>query len=288
MKKENTVHVVLLVISLLTLIGLALQFFAIKTYIHQEIEKSEAIKVGGMENYATLKTLYESEGFKSAQKQQISQALAQMNGQQPAAQDQGDTAAGQFPTGKLTPDQLAAVKKDAYVAGNKDAKVTIVEYSDPECPFCIRHHNDKTISTVMASFEGNVNHIAKVVQGVNHQGTEYKSLAILCAGKLGGADAYYGLFDAIMGGSTPETLVPTSQVVSLATKLGLNQKNFSSCLDTKELASVYAANWKEAVGFNSTGTPGNLIINNETGEWTLIAGAYPAATFTQVIAPWLQ
>lgn len=287
MKKENTVHVVLLIISLLTLIGLAFQFFAIKNYVHQEIEKSEAIKVGGIENYETLKSLYESEGFKSAQKQQIANALAQMNGQQPAAQEQGDTA-GQFPTGKLTPDQLAAVKKDAYVAGNKDAKVTIVEYSDPECPFCIRHHNDKTISTVMASFEGNVNHILKVVQGVNHPGTEYKSLAILCAGKLGGEKAYYGLFDAILGGSTPESPIATTQVPGLATTLGLNQKNFTSCVDTKELAAAYAANWKEAVGFNSTGTPGNLIINNETGEWTLIAGAYPAATFTQVIAPWLQ
>ena len=93
--------------------------------------------------------------------------LDQMNGgtttptaAQPTAQK---PAAEQFPGGKLAADQMSAIKKDAYVEGNKDAKITIIEYSDPECPFCIRQFNDKTVENALAAFP-QANYIVKVVQ----------------------------------------------------------------------------------------------------------------------------
>lgn len=292
MKKEQTLHMIMIAISGLTLILVAIQFFCLKSSIAQAIEHSEAMKVGGMENYASLKMLYNSDGFKSAQKQQIEAALAQMNGQQAnAGAQQGDNAAPSgdgFPSGKLTDDQLSKLKKGAYINGDKDAAITIVEYSDPECPFCIRHHNDKTIDNVMKAFPDKVNHILKVVQGVNHPGTHYKSLAILCAGDLGGSKGYYGMFDQILGNSTPEAPSATGQIVAFAKTIGVNASKLGTCVDTKATEAAYAANWQEAISFQSTGTPGNLIINNKTGEWKLIAGAYPADTFNQLISAWLK
>lgn len=288
MKKENVIHTVLLIISLVTLATVGVQFFTMKAYVQQAVENNEAMKVGGMENYEKLKTLYNSPSFKTAQQQQIDNAIAQMNGQQANAGQNNGAQQEQFPSGKITEDQIEKMKEGAYVMGDEDAKITIIEYSDPECPFCIRHHNDKTIETVMNNFKGQVNHIVKVVQGVDHAGTQYKSLALLCAGKLGGQKGYYALFDKILGMSTPQAPIATTQVPTLATEVGLDQKKFSACVDSKELLSTYTANWQEAISFQATGTPGNLIINNETGEWKLIAGAYPADSFNQVISEWVK
>ena len=281
---------VMIAISSVTLIAVAFLFFCMKSMVAQAIENNEAMKVGGADNYALLQTLYNSNGFKSAQQQQIQGAVSQMAGgtQQQAGTDTTAAGGDSFPSGKLTQDQLAKIKKDAYVKGDKDAQVTIVEYSDPECPFCIRHHNDKTIDTVMNAFPDKVNHIMKVVQGVNHPGTHYKSLAILCAGNMDGVDGYYGMFDQILGNSTPQAPTATGDIAAYAKTLGLNATKLATCIDTKKTEAIYSANWQEAISFQSTGTPGNLIINNETGEWKLIAGAYPADSFNQVISAWVK
>ena len=46
------------------------------------------------------------------------------------------------PPKKLSQDELASIKKDAYIEGNKSAKITLIEYSDLECPFCIRQFKE--------------------------------------------------------------------------------------------------------------------------------------------------
>lgn len=211
---------------------------------------------------------------------------------QPAADDTKPAATdttAQFPGGKLTPDQLKAIKATAIVEGDEKAKVTIVEYSDPECPFCIRHFNDKTVENAIAAFPGSVNHIFKVVQGVNHPGTEYKSLAILCAAKLKGKDAFMGMYQKILGGSTTSVPVPTSAIGDFAKDLKINTSDLEDCISKGDTKAQYAADWAEFKTFtNSPGTPGNIIINNETGEWKLIAGAYPVDTFKQLIGEWVK
>jgi protein-disulfide isomerase len=55
------------------------------------------------------------------------------------------------------------MKSNAYIDGNKNSKFLIVEYTDPECPFCVRQFKDNTIKTVMESNK-DVAHIVKVVQ----------------------------------------------------------------------------------------------------------------------------
>jgi protein-disulfide isomerase len=105
-----------------------------------------------------------------------------------------------------------------------------VEYSDLECPFCIRHFNDKTIANTVAAFEGKVNHIFKVVQGVNHPGTEYKSLATLCAAKLKGAEAYTQMYQKIFAASTTSAVVPNAKVEEFAKELKVNTSDLAECV----------------------------------------------------------
>ena len=252
--------------------------------IFKAVQKVEALKVGGEENYAKLMELYNSEEFKKKQAQSLEQALQQMGwaAQQPTQQNQQanspETATPSTTT--FTKNQIEGIKKNAYIDGNKSAKILIVEYTDPECPFCVRHFKDNTIKSVIESDKKNIAHIMKLVQGVNHPGTEFKSLATLCAGKLKWEQGYYNMFASIM--SEP-SLATNDQVFAIADKAGIKKNDLESCMQDPTVKATYIASWAEAQSLGQWGTPGNLIINTENGKYVALAGAYPKDSFISAI-----
>ena len=289
---EKIIHRVAIILSMVSILAVVLWVKVVTS----KMDTIASMQFGWVDNYQLAKKLFTSDKFKEQQQKQLQWAIDQMAGT-PAAPSQDDAkpaptpteAAWQFPSGKLTPDQLTALKKDAVIEGDKSAKITIVEYSDLECPFCIRHFNDKTIANAVAAFPGAVNHTFKPVQWVNHPGTEYKSLAILCAAKLKWDEAFIGLYSKILSTSTTSAAVANDKVLEFAKELKINTSDLADCISKWDTKALYAANWAEFRTFTtSPGTPGNIVINNETGEWKLIAGAYPVDTFKQVIGAWVK
>jgi hypothetical protein len=84
-------------------------------------------------------------------------------------------------------------------------------------------------------------------------------------------------------------VVPNDKVVEFARDLKINTSDLEDCISKGDTKAMYAANWSEFKTFTtSPGTPGNIVINNETGEWKLIAGAYPVDAFKQIIGAWVK
>lgn len=77
-------------------------------------------------------------------------------------------------------------------------------------------------------------------------------------------------------------------VTDIAKDLGISKSKFTSCLTSAETIAIVAAETAEGNGFGINGTPGNLVVDNEKGTYTLIAGAYPAETFEAEIAKILK
>ena len=72
---------------------------------------------------------------------------------------------------------------------------------------------------------------------------------MLCAGKLGGQEAYEGMYEKIYANSTPETVVPTSAIADYAKELKLNADKFDGCVENNEMKATYDANWSEFATF---------------------------------------
>ncbi len=137
--------------------------------IKKAILEVEYAKVGGKDIYDTVN---------KATQMQMQQQLPQIkeyikNG----GGAQGATTAAANNGTPLTPDEIATLKKDAVIEGNKDANILVIEYSDMECPFCMKqYHDTKLFEKVAAQYTDKVGLVYKNNRGFNHPGTEIKAL----------------------------------------------------------------------------------------------------------------
>lgn len=150
----KTLIISLLIVSILASVGSS-YFFSkqvskevIESYLALEYKKS-----GGKENYELI-----SEAQRLQLEQQIPQIREFLKKGASASQQTGGQ---EVPPKKLSKDELASIKKDAYIEGNKEAKITLIEYSDLECPFCIRQFKEGTIKKIHEKYGDTVNSIFK-------------------------------------------------------------------------------------------------------------------------------
>ncbi len=86
----------------------------------------------------------------------------------------------------MTPTEIAMILSGAALEGNKSADIVAIEYSDMECPFCIKQYSETKIqASLLAQYGDKVAFAFKNNRGVNHPGTEAKALGALCAKKVG-------------------------------------------------------------------------------------------------------
>jgi protein-disulfide isomerase len=60
-------------------------------------------------------------------------------------------------------------------------------------------------------------------------------------------------------------------------------KKWQECYDNKATLPIFDMQTQEAGKFNLGWTPGTLVINNKTGKYTTIEGAYPTSQFETAI-----
>jgi protein-disulfide isomerase len=160
--------------------------------------------------------------------------------------------------------------------GAKDAKVTIVEYSDFQCPFCKRGYD--TIETqVLKTYEGKVKFYFRHFPLPFHPWAMPGAIAAECA-KTQKPEAYWQLYDAFF---THQSDVNPQNVKDKATEFLKDSKidmaKWGTCFDNKESATKVNAQHDEGAGIGVTGTPA-FFINGR-----MLVGAQPFEQFKNVI-----
>ncbi|MDD4151913.1 MAG: thioredoxin domain-containing protein [Candidatus Gracilibacteria bacterium] len=287
-KEMKCIVIALLVVSILSNIASA-WYFSNSNF--EKIMANEYSKYGGKANYELAN---EAQSIQIAsQIDQIKQYIDQNKKATNTETKTTDTTKTEDTTSKtntevkkLSAEEITSIKKDAYIEGNKDAKITLVEYTDPECPYCIRQARSGVIEELKKDYGDQVNNILKPFKAVPHKNADAESIAILCAGKVGGVKAYSSYYSYLFknnSGSNDGEGIKLDQLTPIAKELKIDTKKFQACYDAKDTLSTYQSYTTEGTKLGVEGTPGTVIINNETGEYTLIAGAFPKADFVKAI-----
>ena len=165
-----------------------------------------------------------------------------------------------------------------HVRGNPSAKVTIIEYSDFECPFCKRFA--PTMAQVMSTYKNDVNFVYRHFPLSFHANAQKEAEASECVAELGGNDAFWKFHDYIFDKTTSNgTGFALDQLPVAAKAAGVNEGKFKTCLDSGKYAKLVQDAEQSGIDAGVQGTPGSFVINNATKESKAISGAVPFSNF---------
>jgi len=175
------------------------------------------------------------------------------------------------------PDSL--VESDDPVLGKADAPVTIVEFSDFQCPFCRRFWAD-TYTQLKEEYidTGKVRLVFRDYPLPFHDAATPSALAANCANEQGKFWQYHDkmFIEQEKQGQGTVTYGAT-ELKAWAQQLGLNTAQFNQCLDSKKYADEVAADTAAGSAAGVSGTP-SFFVNGQ-----LLVGAQPFASFKAII-----
>jgi protein-disulfide isomerase len=168
--------------------------------------------------------------------------------------------------------------------GKKDAKLTLVEFSEYQCPFCGRHVRD-TYPTLDKEYvqTGKVKYVFRDLPLESIHKNAFKAAeATHCAGEQG---KFWELHDRLF--ENQKALEPAS-LTAHAQAIGVDAKKFQACLDGGKYAAEIRKDIAEASKYGITGTPTSVIGLTQPDGSTIkvlrvLRGAQPLANFKEAL-----
>jgi predicted DsbA family dithiol-disulfide isomerase len=170
----------------------------------------------------------------------------------------------------LVPPKVAVGYDPSRVRGNPDAPVTIVEFSDYECPFC--RGSEEVIRTVLSKYGDKVKLAYRdfPLRQI-HPHSLAAAEASRCASEQGKFWQYHDLLFSV-----PNKL-DAAGLLEHARAVGLNETQFLSCLNTEKFKSAVDADVRAGSNARVSGTPAFFI------NGIFVSGAQPPSVFQKTI-----
>lgn len=144
------------------------------------------------------------------------------------------------------------------VIGDKNAPVTIVEFSDYECPYCGAFFNS-SYQTIKENYidTGKVKLVFRDLPLDFHPNAAPAAVAAECARSQSDDETYFAFHDKLFEGGSQS--LSTSTYLSYARDLNLDINEFTTCLDDPKMAEEVQADKAYINSYGINGTPAFLI-----------------------------
>jgi len=180
----------------------------------------------------------------------------------------------------VTTDPFAEIAKKITIEGQpvegpKDAKITIVEFSDFQCPYCARAY--QTVAQVMKEYAGKVRLVYKNYPLPFHKWAEPAAIAGECAFEQSN-EAFWTLYNYYFEHQreiTPENL--KEKTLDALKDEKVDTTKLTECMDNKQTLDRVKADMAQGQEVGVTGTPAFLINGRK------ISGAQPIEAFKTII-----
>lgn len=194
---------------------------------------------------------------------------AQKKAQEKSVQDEQKQRDSEF-TNPAKPE----VQDGRVIFGAKDAPITIVEYSDFECPYCSRGH--QTVKQVMEEYKGKVRIVFKHLPLDFHPKAMPAARYFEAVG-MQGHDKAEKFHDIVFENQSSLREKGEAFLKDAAKKAGADLAKVAKDLNSESVTKRIEADMEEAKKFNFSGTPGFLI------NGVSLRGAYPFPAFKEII-----
>jgi protein-disulfide isomerase len=170
----------------------------------------------------------------------------------------------------LRPPSVTVAYDPARVKGDPKAPVTIVEFSDFQCPYCKK--SESTLHELLTKYSGRVKlaYLDFPLRDIHPQ-AQRAAEAARCAGEQG---RFWEYHDALYA---EQSKLDGAELLTHARALHLDEKSFQSCLDSGKFKSKIEADMEQGRKVGVAGTPGFFV------NGVFLSGALPSADFEKVI-----
>lgn len=162
-----------------------------------------------------------------------------------------------------------------HILGNSNASITVVEYSDLECPFCKSFHS--TMQQAMAEYGDSIRWVYRHYPLDRHPKARKEAEAAECAGELGGNDGFWAYVGKVFEITPSNNNLDFDLLPQIAQDLGLDTSAFENCLNSGKYASRVEADFQEGTRLGVQGTPGSFV------NGVPVRGAVPYEVLKSVI-----
>jgi protein-disulfide isomerase len=167
------------------------------------------------------------------------------------------------------PRATVPIPAGAPSTGPADAKVTIVEFTDYQCPYC--HRAQAVIDEVLARYPGKVRFVHLDFPLDGHPGAMPAARAARCAGEQG---KFWEYHRSLM--TAPGTL-DEADLKARAGALRLDEGAFATCLSSSRHDDAIQASFRQGEEQGVTGTPAYFV------NGRMLSGARPVEAFAELI-----
>lgn len=155
--------------------------------------------------------------------------------------------------------------------GPQDAPVTIIEFSDFQCPYCARFHQE-TYKQIRQNYEGKIRFVYRDFPIVQlHPYAEISAEAAECVNEQG---KFWEFHDLLL---TNQNITSIDDVNRFAAQLGTNMDSYNECMDAHRYQQEVAKDIQDGTSYGVQGTP-TFFINGQP-----VVGAQPYSVFASVI-----
>ena len=158
----------------------------------------------------------------------------------------------------------------SHLKGNPDAPITIVEFSDFQCPFCQRYH--PIIAQLISDYPNQVRWMYKhfPLDSIHPQ-ARLAAEASECAAEQ---DKFWEFADQLF---ESQAILSSDLYQQLAIDLELNREQFQNCFDNRKYQDKVEADYQAGIKLGVRGTPASFI-NGES-----LVGAVPYNTLKSAV-----
>ena len=176
------------------------------------------------------------------------------------------------------PSPIVAVSEDDDpFLGDANAPVTIIEFTDFQCPFCGRHHS-QTFPQIKSQYidTGKVKYVVRDFPLSFHQNADEAANAANCANDQ---NNYFAMSDLLFNNQDQwaNSFDPNTLFKGYGAELGLNAGDFDSCVDSNKYGAEIQADQADGIAAGVSGTP-SFFINGQK-----LTGAQPFSAFQAAI-----
>jgi len=176
-----------------------------------------------------------------------------------------------IPTGIINVNAAELVDDDPFI-GNKNAELTIVEWSDFQCPFCARFR-EQTFDAIKKDYidTGKVKFVYRDFPLSFHENAENSAIAAECADEQG---KFWEYHDRLFKN---QQALDVASLKKYAGELKLDSGKFDKCLDSGKYKDEVNKDLADGSQAGIDGTPGFIIGSRQ------LSGAQPYASFKAAI-----